>query len=59
MPVLTHDKLEETNGCERSECHSLPPVLCSAYLQEMSFKNNPSDHETLSIRHHVRMHVDF
>ena len=27
MWVLTHDKIEYTNGCERSECHGLP-VLC-------------------------------
>ena len=27
MQVLTHDKIEQTNSCEHSECHGLP-VLC-------------------------------
>ena len=46
MWVLTHDKMEWINGCERSECHGLPMVLCLAYLQEMVLKSSPSDHET-------------
>jgi hypothetical protein len=33
---LTHDRIEETNGCERSEYHGLS-VLCQAYLQEVVF----------------------
>jgi hypothetical protein len=33
------------NGCERSLSHGLP-VLRQAYLQEVIFENNPSDHET-------------
>ena len=45
MQVLIHDKIELTNGCERSECNGLP-VLCQAYLKEVVFENNPSDHET-------------
>jgi hypothetical protein len=45
MQVLTHDRIEPTNGCECSECHGLL-VLCLAYLQEVVFENNPNDHET-------------
>ena len=37
MRVLTHDKIEYTNGSEQSECHGLP-LLCWAYLQEMDFE---------------------
>ena len=33
-------------------------VLYSAYLQEVVFENSPDDRETLSIRHHVGIHVD-
>ena len=58
MQILTHDKIELTNGSERSECHGLP-VLCQAYLQEVVFEKTPSDHETWSIRCHVRIHVYF
>ena len=57
--VLTHDKLEQTNSCERSECHGLPMVLRQAYLQEAISKNNPSNHETWSTRCHVGILVDF
>jgi hypothetical protein len=32
---------------------------CEAYLQEMTSKSNPNDHETWSIWCHVRLHVDF
>ena len=52
MPVFTHDKIDQINSCEHSECHGLP-VLYSVYLQEVVFKNNPSDHETWSIPWHV------
>jgi hypothetical protein len=45
-------------GCERSKCHGLLVVLCQAYLQEVIFEYNPSDHETWSIRYHVGIHVD-
>jgi hypothetical protein len=45
MQVLTRDKIGQINGCERSECHGLL-VLGQAYLQEVVFENNPSDHET-------------
>ena len=45
MLVLTHDKMEQINGCECSECHGLP-VLCWAYLQEVVLENNASGHET-------------
>ena len=34
-------------------------ILCKAYLQEVVFENSSSDHETRSIRWHVRIHVDF
>ena len=37
MWVLVHDKIEQTNGCERSECHGLL-VLCEAYLQVVVLK---------------------
>ena len=57
MRVLNHVKIEYINACERSECHGLP-VLCQAFLQELVLKNNPSDHETWSIRCHVWVHVD-
>jgi hypothetical protein len=40
------------------ECHSFP-VLCWAYLQEVVFENNPSDHETRSNRCHVGIHGQF
>ena len=43
--IVTHDKVEETNGCERSECHGLP-ILCQTYLQHVVFENSPSDLET-------------
>jgi hypothetical protein len=45
MRVLTHDKIEQTNSCERSKYHGFP-VLCEAYLQEMVVEISPSDHET-------------
>jgi hypothetical protein len=45
MRVLMHDKLEQTNSCERSECHDFLMVLCLTYLQEVVFENNPSDYE--------------
>ena len=45
MRVLAHDRIEQMNGCEHSECHGLP-VLCKAYLQKVVFENKPSDHET-------------
>ena len=50
--IVTHDKVEETNGCERSECHGLP-ILCQTYLQHVVFENSPSDLETWFIRCHV------
>ena len=56
--VLTDDKIEWINGCERMECHGLP-ILCQAYLQVVVFENNPNDHETWSIRCHVGIYVDF
>ena len=43
--VLRHDEIEYINGCEILECHGLV-VLGYAYLKEVVFKNNPSDHET-------------
>ena len=58
MQVLTHDQIKPTNCCEHSACHGLP-ISCQAYLQEMGFANNPSVHDTLSIRCHVGNHVDF
>ena len=58
MRVLTHDKIEWINGCERLECHGFPVVLCQAYLQEVVFENSSSDHGTWSIRCHVGIHVD-
>ena len=45
MRVLTHDKIEQINGCGRMECHGLP-VLRHAYLQEVVLEKSPSDHET-------------
>jgi hypothetical protein len=33
--------------------------MCEAYLQEVGFENNQSDHETWSIWCHVGIHVDF
>ena len=45
-------------GCEHSEIHD-HLIMCSAYLQEMVFENNPSDHEIVSIWCHVGIHVDF
>ena len=36
-----------------------PWLVVDAYLQEVVFENNPSDHETWSIRYHVGIHVDF
>ena len=56
--ILTHDKIEYIIRCERLECHGLP-VSCQAYLQKVVFENNPSDHETWSMRCHVGIHVDF
>ena len=44
MQVLTHDEIEYINSCKRLEWCDLP-VLCYSYLQEVIFKNNPSDHE--------------
>jgi hypothetical protein len=58
MGILTHDKIKQLNGYERSECHG-PLVLCKAYLREVVFENSPSDNETRSIRCHVGIHVDF
>ena len=55
---LTHDKIKQINGCERSECLG-HRVLCQAYLQEVIFENNPSDHETWSIWCHVGLHINF
>ena len=37
MRVLTHDKLESINGCERLECLGLP-VFVLGYLQEVVLK---------------------
>jgi len=46
MQVHAYDKIELINDYEEhSECRGLP-VLCEAYLQEVVFENNPSDHET-------------
>ena len=45
MRVLTHDKIEQINGCGRMECHGFP-VLRHAYLQEVVLEKSPSDHET-------------
>jgi hypothetical protein len=45
MRALMHDKMEETNGCECSECHGVS-VLCYAYLHEVVIENSPSDRET-------------
>ena len=39
---------QSINGCESLECIGLPVVLCQVCLQEMSFENSPSDHETWS-----------
>ena len=58
MQVLNHDKIDKTNNCERSEYHGLLD-LCYAYLREVVFENNPSDHETSSIQCHVAIHIDF
>jgi hypothetical protein len=33
--------------------------LHQAHLQEMGLMKYPGDHETLSIVHHVGLHVDF
>ena len=58
MQVLTHDKIDQINGCERLEYHDLQ-VLCKANLQEVIFENSPSDYETWSIRCYVGIHADF
>jgi len=58
MRVLTHDKIGQTNSCERSEYHVFP-VLCEAYLQEVVIEISPSDHETWSIRCQVGIHKTF
>ena len=48
----------QSNSYERSECDGLPIVLCYAYLQEVVPENNPSDHQTWSIRCHEEIYVD-
>ena len=54
VQVLTHDEMEEINGCERLKCHGLPVVL---YPRGGLWKY-PSDHETWSIWCHVGILVD-
>ena len=50
MRVLTHDTIEQINGCERLKCHGLPVVLCEAYLKrwflktmQLTMKHDPFD----------------
>ena len=57
MRVFTHDKIELTNGYNRTECHGLLGFVL-VYFQEVVFKNDPSEHETWSIWCHVGIHVD-
>jgi hypothetical protein len=37
MWILTYDKLEQMNDCERLECCGLPGFVLGAYLQEVVF----------------------
>ena len=47
FPFLTHFKNRiKPTDVRRSECHGLPVVFCSTYLQEVVVEKSPSDHET-------------